>query len=70
MAKKDSEKAKVLSSFIAYENMGHGKKTYSVGKSNAFTMQILYRLGFRWPVTSLDYMKRFLVALKGLDFFE
>ncbi len=69
-AKKDSEKAKVLSSFIAYENMGHGKKTYSVGKSNAFTMQILYRLGFRWPVTSLDYMKRFLVALKGLDFFE
>ena len=69
-AKKNPEKAKVLSSFIAYENMGHGKKTYSVGKSNAFTMQILYRLGFRWPVTSLDYMKRFLVALEGLDFFE
>lgn len=69
-AKKDPEKAKVLSSFIAYENMGHGKKTYSVGKSNDLTMQILYRLGFRWPVTSLDYMKKFLVALEGLDFFK
>ncbi len=69
-AKKDPEKAKILSSFIAYQNFAHGKKTYYVGKSNALTMQILYRLGFRWPVTSLDYMKKFLNALKGLAYFE
>ena len=69
-AKKDPEKAKVLSSFIAYENAGHGKKIYYVGKSNGHTMQVLYRLGFRWPVTSLDYMKKFLTVLEGFGFFE
>ena len=69
-AKADSEKASVLSSFIAYENMGHGRKTYGVGKNNAMTMQALYRMGFRWPVTSFEYMKRFLVNLKGLEYFE
>ncbi len=68
-AKEDPEKAKVLSSFIAYQNMAHGKKTYPVGKSNALTMQVLYRMGFRWPVTSLDYMKRFLTMLEELGYF-
>lgn len=69
-AKENPEKAKVLSSFIAYQNAAHGKKTYMVGKSNELTMQVLYRMGFKWPVTSLNYMKRFLLALKGLGYFE
>lgn len=68
--KEDAEKAKVLSSFIAYQNAAHEKKTYMVGKSNSLTMQVLYRMGFKWPVTSLDYMKRFLLALQGLGYFE
>ena len=69
-AESDSEKAQVLSSMIAYENMSHGRKSYSVGKSNEMTMQVLYRMGFRWPVTSFEYMKKFLVNLKGLEYFE
>ncbi len=69
-AKEDPEKAKILSSVIAYQNMAHGRKTFSVEKSNAYTMQVLYREDFRWPVTSHDYMKRFLFALQGLGFFE
>lgn len=69
-AKQDPEKAKVLSSMIAYENMAHGQTTFTVAKSNDYTMQVLYRLGFRWPVTSLDYMKRFLTALYTLGFFD
>ena len=69
-ASQDPEKAKVLSSIIVYQNMAHGPKTYVVGKSNAYTMQVLYRMGFTWPVTSVDYMKRFINALRGLGFFD
>ena len=69
-AEQDPEKAKILSSMIAYQNMAHGQKTFPVGKSNAYTMQVLYRMGFIWPVTSLDYMKRFINALRGLGFFD
>lgn len=69
-AEQDPEKAKILSSMIAYQNMAHGQKTFVVGKSNTFTMQVLYRMGFIWPVTSLDYMKRFINALRSLGFFD
>ncbi len=69
-AESDSEKAQVLSSMIAYENMSHGRKSYGVGKNNEMTMQALYRMGFRWPVTSFEYMKKFLINLKGLEYFE
>lgn len=69
-AEQDPEKAEILSSMIAYQNMARGQKTFSVGKSNRFTMQVLYRMGFIWPVTSLDYMKRFINALRGLGFFD
>lgn len=70
LAEQDPEKAKILSSMIAYQNMAHGQKTFTVGKSNAYTMQVLYRMGFKWPVTSLDFMKRFINALRGLGFFD
>ncbi|MCQ2257274.1 MAG: amino acid adenylation domain-containing protein [Bacteroidaceae bacterium] len=35
-----------------------------------YTVQVLYRHGFRWPVTSVDYVRRFLTVLSGFDFFE
>lgn len=69
-AKQDPEKAKILSSMLAYQNMAHGQKTFAVKKSNEYTMQVLYRMGFRWPVTSADYMRRFIKALYGLGFFD
>lgn len=69
-AKQNPEKAKILSSMIAYQNMAHGQKIFAIEKSNKYTMQVLYRMGFRWPVTSHDYMKRFIKALKGLGFFD
>ena len=68
-AKENPEIAEVLSSVIAYQ-MGSGRKTYGVAKSNVQTMQVLYREGFRWPVTSERFMKQFLFALEGLGFFD
>lgn len=69
-AKKDLEKAKVLSSMIAYQNMGHGKKTAGIAKENDYTMKVLYRLGYHWPTTSREYVGKLVEALDGLGFFS
>ncbi len=69
-AKQDPVIAEKLAGLLAYENLAHGQKIFSIGSSNLFTMQVLYRMGFRWPLTSAQYMKRFLEALIGLNFFD
>lgn len=68
--RQDPEKAKVLSSMIAYQNMGHGKKTVGIAKENAYTMKVLYRLGYHWPTTSREYVGKLVAALDGLGFFK
>ena len=55
-----------LGSYYKRTNAINPYKCYN----NAYTMQVLYRMGFVWPVTSLDYMKRFINALRGLGFFD
>lgn len=37
---------------------------------NILTLQILYRLGFRWPVTDSAYVKRFASRLREKGFFR
>ena len=69
-AKEDPTKAKKLSSLLAYQNMAKGKKSSDVLRQNAYTMQVLYRLGFSWSVTSWDYVDRFITAIEGLGFFD
>lgn len=69
-AKTDPEKAERLAGMIAYQNMGHGRTITPIVNVNVQTMQILYRLGFRWTATSWDYAERFLTAIKGLGFFD
>ncbi|MBQ4291413.1 MAG: amino acid adenylation domain-containing protein [Muribaculaceae bacterium] len=68
--KADPEKAERLAGMIAYQNMGHGRAITPIVNVNEQTMQILYRLGFRWTATSWDYANRFLTAIKGLGFFD
>ncbi|MCH5229033.1 MAG: amino acid adenylation domain-containing protein [Muribaculaceae bacterium] len=69
-AKEDPAKARQLSSLLAYQNMAKGKKTSDVLRQNAYTMQVLYRLGFSWSVTSWDYVDKFISAIEGLGFFD
>ena len=69
-AKQDPEKAKRLSSLIAYQDMAHGKKTVLIPADNQYTTQVLYRLGFRWSSTSWDYVDQMLKALNGFGYFE
>ena len=69
-AKQDSEKAKRLSSLLAYQDLGHGHKVFVIPSENQYTTQVLFRLGFRWSATSWDYVDRLLTAISGFGCFE
>ncbi|MCR4738067.1 MAG: amino acid adenylation domain-containing protein [Bacteroidales bacterium] len=66
----DPQKAKILSSLLAYQDMAHGMKAEFVNIANQYTSQVLYRLGFKWSATTWDYVDRMLNAISGLEFFE
>ena len=69
-AKQDPEKAKRLSSLLAYQDMAHGQKAMMIPAENQYTTQVLYRLGFRWSSTSWDYVDQMLTAIAGFGYFE
>ena len=69
-AQEDPEKAKLMSSLLAYQDMSHGQESFVVPTLNSYTTQTLYRLGFRWSPTSWDYVGQFLQAIDGLGYFE
>ena len=69
-AKADPQKAKQMSSLLAYQDMAHGQKTTDVKRDNDYTTQVLYRLGFAWSPTSWDYVERMLTAISSLGFFD
>ena len=69
-AKDDPQKAKQMSSLLAYQDMAHGQKTADVKRDNDYTTQVLYRLGFNWSPTSWDYVERMLTAIGTLGFFD
>lgn len=69
-AKDDPQKAKQMSSLLAYQDMAHGQKTTDVNRDNDYTTQVLYRLDFAWSPTSWDYVERMLTAIGGFGFFE
>lgn len=69
-AKTDPDKSRILSSLLAYQDMAHGQKTADVARQNTYTMQVLYRLGYRWSATSWDYIEMFLKAIAGMGFFD
>ena len=69
-AKADPKKAQLLTGLLAYQDLGHGEKASMVPPSNIYTTQVLYRLGFRWSVTSWDYVDKFLTAISRLGYFK
>jgi thioester reductase-like protein len=69
-AKSDPQKAKALSSMLAYKDMAHGQKSAMVDRQNNYTSEVLHRLGFYWSTTSQDYIERMLTAIAGFGFFE
>ena len=68
-AGQDPEKAKILQSMLAYKAAGKDV-VLPYTKYNPYTIQVLARLGFRWNMTSWDYVQRFIRAISSLDFFQ
>ena len=69
-AQNDPQKAKHMSSLLAYKDMAHGQKSALVDRQNNYTSQVLHRLGFYWSTTSWDYDQQMLQAIAGFGFFE
>ncbi len=65
----DEEMNMKISSLISY-NSSDGEQHRFIGSDNAFTIKVLYRLGFAWPLIAEDYVDRAIEALSTLDFFD
>jgi amino acid adenylation domain-containing protein len=65
----DEKILRALSGILAYEKNTGPKRDY-LEAVNQFTTNVLYRLGFKWPVTSERYIQKAVKALDGLGFFD
>lgn len=66
----DPEKSGMVSGLIAYLSDEAGGKAYMLDADNRMTTEVLYRAGFKWPITGDSYLAGALHALDGLGFFE
>lgn len=66
----DPDKASLLTTMLAYQNIAHGQPTQIVDRNNAYTSQVLLRLGFRWTEPDNEYVGRMLTAISQLGFFD
>lgn len=49
---------------------GIGENVVEVPDQNDFTTTLLYKNGFRWPVTAEDYSIKLIELLDGMGFFD
>ena len=66
----DPQKAPLLTTMLAYQNIAHGQPTQIVDRNNEYTSQVLLRLGFRWTEPDNEYIGRMLTAISQLGFFD
>jgi thioester reductase-like protein len=66
---KDQSRVEALTSLIAYQNIARGKTAVPVAVKNDYTTQALLRMGWYWPETNNEYLRKFLTGLKGLGMF-
>ena len=65
----DENKSKKVSALITYTSSDNHKHSYIL-TDNSFTIKVLYRLGYKWPITDQLYLKRAIESLISLEFFE
>ncbi|MCQ2121486.1 MAG: amino acid adenylation domain-containing protein [Fibrobacter sp.] len=61
--------ARIFQPLLAYRLSAGDASLVQAEFVNGYTTQVLARLGFFWSAISEDYVKRFLTAIKGLNFF-
>lgn len=69
-AESDPDKAAIIQSMSAYENLHNDPSMRGVGVDHELTTQILARQGFFWPPVDSDYFTKFIRGLMGLGFFD
>lgn len=69
-AKADPDKARVLSSILAYTQAPGQVQLVENQASNSYSMQVLHRLGFRWDETSSAYVDMIFRILDAYRFFD
>lgn len=67
-AKKNPKAFNALVGLLAYENFS--VDTHLADYDNTFSMQVLLRMGFRWPTISCEYIHKFVRGLAELGFFD
>ena len=60
---------------MLFQVLSHTRHTmkneiYTLDYGNRFTSQILYRLGYKWPITDDRYLESAIEALDRLTFFD
>lgn len=65
----EHETSDAVSGLIAYTSRDEGD-IYTINYTNAFTTEVLYRLGFKWSITDNQYLANAIKALDGLNFFD
>ena len=63
------EDSDAVSGLIAYASRDE-EQIYTIGYTNQFTTEVLYRLGYKWPITDDRYLENAIDALDKLGFFE
>ena len=66
---KNRQDSDAVSGLIAYTSHNE-EEIYTLDYGNGFTSQILYRLGYKWPITDDRYLESAIEALDRLTFFD
>ena len=70
LAMQDDRKNMLVSGLISYLSSDADTVRSYVPEDHTFTKNVLYRLGYRWPLTDERYLKGAIEALISLDFFS
>ena len=63
------EKSEAVLGLVAYASDDENRR-YEILSENQFTAEVLYRLGYKWPITDDAYLENAIRALDTLEFFE
>ena len=65
----DEKKNMLISSLISYSSSDNHTHSFILS-DNEFTNKALYHLGYKWPITDSDYLRKAIESLMTLGFFE
>ena len=69
-AAEDPEMSDAVGGLIAYMNSDSSVNRCALEASLRYTTEALFRLGFKWPITSPDYLHNMISALASLGMFD